>query len=36
MSATGDAALYDKLVTFKESLKQKVAKANESLQNTEI
>ena len=36
MIATGDAALYDKLVTFKESLKQKVAKANESLQNTEI
>ncbi|MBO4773456.1 MAG: AIR carboxylase family protein, partial [Bacteroidales bacterium] len=36
MIATGDAALYDKLVTFKDSLKQKVAKANESLQNTEI
>lgn len=36
MIAIQDEKLYDKLVDFKESLKNKIAKANETLQNTEI
>lgn len=36
MIATGDATLFGKLTEFKESLKKKIAQANESLQNTEI
>ncbi|MBO4282675.1 MAG: 5-(carboxyamino)imidazole ribonucleotide mutase [Bacteroidales bacterium] len=36
MIATGDEALYQRLLAFKESLKQKIAQANEKLQSAEL